>query len=246
VSMTLYAAIELLGGKCLALVEGAAAQAPAYTGDPLEAARRWRLGAEWLHVVDLDGTLAGTPQHLDVVRALAGEANAPLQVAGGLRTEANLAAAFEAGAARVVLGSEEARKPELLSACLARWGDKIAVALDARGESMTVAGWFEIGSEPVVSFARRMAQSGVQTLLVANVHRDGTAAGGDDGALAALRAALPSTRLIVTGGAATLADIRALAAGGMDGVVLGRALYDGSLDLAEALRVARETAPAGK
>ena len=245
-SMTLYAAIELLGGKCLALGEGAAAQAPAYTGDPLEAARRWRLGAEWLHVVDLDGTLAGTPQHLDVVRALAGEANPPLQVAGGLRTEANLAAAFEAGAARVVLGSEEARKPELLATCLARWGDKIAVALDARGENMTVAGWFEIGSEPVVSFARRMAQSGVQTLLVANVRRDGTAAGGDDGALAALRAALPSTRLIVTGGVATLADIRALAAGGMNGVVLGRALYDGSLDLAEALRVARETAPAGK
>ncbi len=189
-SMTLYAAIELLGGKCLALDKGAA-QAPAYTGDPLEAARRWRLGAEWLHVVDLDGTLAGTPQHLDVVRALAGETNPPLQVAGGLRTEANLAAAFAAGAARVVLGSEEARKPELLAACLARWGDKIAVALDARGENMTVAGWFEIGSEPVVSFARRMAQGGVQTLLVANVRRDGTAAGGDDGALATLRAALP-------------------------------------------------------
>ena len=245
-SMTLYAAIELLGGKCLALGEGAAAQAPAYTGDPLEAARRWRLGAEWLHVVDLDGTLAGTPQHLDVVRALVGEANPPLQVAGGLRTEANLAAAFEAGAARVVLGSEEARKPELLATCLARWGDKIAVALDARGENMTVAGWFEIGSEPVVSFAQRMAQGGVQTLLVANVRRDGTAAGGDDGVLATLRAALPGTRLIVTGGAATLADIRALAAGGMNGVVLGRALYDGSLDLAEALRVARETAPAGK
>src|SRR5258708_40154385 len=117
--MTLYAAIELLGGKCLALGEGAA-QAPAYTGDPLEAARRWRLGAEWLHVVDLDGTLAGTPQHLDVVRALAGEANPPLQVAGGLRTEANRAPAFAAGAARVALGSEGARTPQLLPACSSR------------------------------------------------------------------------------------------------------------------------------
>src|SRR5260221_4024013 len=176
--MTLYAAIELIGGKCLALGEGASAQARVNTEDGWEPARGWRLGAEWLHVVDLDGTLAGTPQHLDVVRALVGEANPPLQVAGGLCTEANLAAAFEAGAARVVLGSEEARKPELLATCLARWGDKIAVALDARGEHMTVAGWFEIGSEAVVSFARRMAQSRVQTLLVANLRRDGTAAGG--------------------------------------------------------------------
>src|SRR5262249_21634544 len=156
VGLTLYPAIELLGGRCLALGENTATQAHAYTGDPLEVARRWQdLGPAWLHVVDLDGTLKGAPQQLDIVRSLASETSLLLQIGGGLRTEADVAAAFAAGAARVVLGAEEARKPALLSGCLAQWGEQVAVSLDAHGDSMMVAGWFEIGAEPVVSFARR-------------------------------------------------------------------------------------------
>jgi phosphoribosylformimino-5-aminoimidazole carboxamide ribotide isomerase len=242
-TLTLYPAIDLLGGRCVRLRQGDYAQAQVFDDDPLAVARRWKeAGAEWLHVVDLDGALAGEPKHLGVVRAIVEATELPVQVGGGLRTEGTVAAAFAAGAERVILGTAAAREPELLAACLARWSERIAVSVDSRGGQLTVAGWLEVFPEVALTFAKRMARMGVRTLVVTNVERDGMLAGSDTATLAGLRAALPETRLIAAGGLASLDDVRWLASAGMDGAVLGRALYEGALDLVEALRVTHEMA----
>ena len=240
-TLTLYPAIDILGGRCVRLTQGDYNQARVYDEDPVSVARHWKgQGAEWLHIVDLDGALAGAPKHLDLIKAILDATGLSVQLGGGLRTEPDIEAAFEAGAARVVLGTAAAREPELLAGCLARWSERVAVSVDSRGGQVTVAGWLEILSESALSFAQRMALVGVRTLVVTNVERDGTLAGSDTVGLEGLRAALPETRLIAAGGLASLDDIRWLAAAGLDGAVLGRALYEGTLDLAEALRLVRE------
>jgi phosphoribosylformimino-5-aminoimidazole carboxamide ribotide isomerase len=242
-AMTLYPAIDLLGGHCVRLRQGDFAQARVFDGDPVEVARRWQeAGATWLHVVDLDGALAGQPKHLEVLRAIAQATSLPIQTGGGLRTLDDVTAAFDAGAARVLLGTAAARDPQLLATALERWAERIAVSIDSRGGQVTVAGWLEMVSESAADFARRMAGGEVHTLVLTNVERDGTLAGADTSVLATLRAELPNTTLIAAGGIATVDDLRALARVGLDGAVLGRSLYEGTIDLAEALRAVQEEA----
>ncbi|MGH2517385.1 MAG: 1-(5-phosphoribosyl)-5-[(5-phosphoribosylamino)methylideneamino]imidazole-4-carboxamide isomerase [Ktedonobacterales bacterium] len=242
-ALTLYPAIDILGGRCVRLKQGDYNQARVYDEDPVAVARHWKdQGAQWLHIVDLDGALAGAPKHLDLVKAILDATGLSVQFGGGLRTEPDVEAAFEAGVARVVLGTAAARDPELLAGCLARWNERIAVSVDSRGGQVTVAGWLEVLSESAFTFAQRMAQVGVQTLIVTNVERDGMLAGGDKAGLAGLRAVLPGTRLLAAGGFASLDDLRWLVTAGLDGAVLGRALYEGALDLAEALRTLSEPA----
>jgi phosphoribosylformimino-5-aminoimidazole carboxamide ribotide isomerase len=236
--LTLYPTVDLLGGHCVRPREGDSPVELAFDGDPVAVAQRWQAaGATWLHVVDLDGALKGTPKHLEVVRAIVDATGLSVQAGGGLRSEADVAAAFEAGATRVILGTAALRSPGVIATCLVRWGERIAVSVDARGGKVTVAGWLESVAETAAEFAWRMAELGVKTLVVTNAALDGTLAGPDVAMLAGMRAELPATGLIA-GGTVTLADLRTLASAGLDGAVLGRALYDGTLDLAEALRVA--------
>lgn len=242
-AMTLYPAIDLLGGHCVRLRQGDFAQAKVFDGDPVEVARRWQdAGASWLHVVDLDGALAGHPKHLEALRAIAKATGLPIQTGGGLRTLDDVAAAFDAGAARVLLGTAATRDPDLLATALERWAEHIAVSVDSRGGQVTVAGWLEMVAESAADFARRMAGGEVRTLVLTNVERDGTLAGADTSVLATLRADLPNTNLIAAGGIATVEDLRVLARVGLDGAVLGRSLYEGTIDLVEALRVVQAQA----
>jgi phosphoribosylformimino-5-aminoimidazole carboxamide ribotide isomerase len=237
--LTLYPAMDLLDGRCVRLRTVDDAPTQVADDDPVEVARRWRdAGAEWLHLVDLNGALAGKPTHLAVVAAIAEATGLPIQLGGGLRSEDDVAAAFDAGAARVVLATAAAHEPELLAGCLARWNERIAVSVDARGGQVTAGGWLEVLSEPALGFARRMAQVGVCTLVVTNIERGATPTGGTVH-LTQLRASLPSTRLIAAGNLATLEDLRWLIELGFDGIVVGRPLHEGTLDLAEALRLAR-------
>jgi phosphoribosylformimino-5-aminoimidazole carboxamide ribotide isomerase len=239
----LYPAIDLLGGHCVRLRQGDYARAIVFGDNPLAVARRWQAsGAEWLHIVDLDGAREGRPAHLEVVARIVEATGLPVQLGGGLRMEDDIAAAFDAGATRVILGTAAARDPALLRRCLARWGERIAVAVDARDGRVAVFGWLETTGESALDLARRMVETGVRTLVVTSIERDGTLAGGDMTGLHTLRAALPGAQLIAAGGIATIGDVRALARLGLDGAVLGHALYAGALDLATALRVAREEA----
>lgn len=237
----LYPAIDLLGGRCVRLTRGDFTQVSVFDDDPLRMARHWRdEGATWLHVVDLDGAREGEPRHLDVLCAMAAETGLPIQYSGGLRTLDSIKTALEAGAARVTLGTAAVLNRPLVEASLARWGERIAVSVDARGGHITIAGWLQSVTDTAADFAAAMVALGVQTLIVTNVDRDGTLAGVDDTLLAELRAALPSARLIGGGGVGSLDDALRLAALGLDGVLLGRALYEGAVRLPEALRAIAE------
>lgn len=238
-SLTLYPAIDLLSGRCVRLRQGDYQQVTTYGDDPVAVALGWQqAGAEWLHIVDLDGARGGQPAHLKLVADIAQATGLPIQLGGGLRSEEAVAAAFDAGVARVILGTAAARDPELLARCLDRWGERIAVSIDSRGGRVAIAGWRDSADEPPLVLARRMARAGVETLVVTNVERDGTLTGSDTGALNDYRAALPSSRIIAAGGLAALDDIRRLNSVGIDGAILGRALYEGAFELTEALQVA--------
>jgi phosphoribosylformimino-5-aminoimidazole carboxamide ribotide isomerase len=234
-----YPAIDLLGGRCVRLRQGDYARATVFDADPLDAAARWQTqGAEWLHLVDLDGARDGRPAHLEVLRQVAAATGLPIQFGGGLRTLADVAAALAAGAARVILGTAALADPALLATSLARWSERIAVAVDARAGRIAVDGWRTTTAEDATDFARRLAHLGVRTLIYTDVERDGTLVGSNAAALARLHAVAPEVAWIVAGGVGTVEDVRRLAVAGAAGVVLGRALYEGTVALPVALAAA--------
>jgi len=238
--MIVYPAIDLLGGRCVRLRQGDYAQVTAYDDDPLVAARRWRdQGATWLHIVDLDGARAGRPVNLRVIERIAGDVGLPLRLGGGLRSPDDVAAAFAAGASRVAL-SALALEPTRLATLIARWGDRIEVALDRRGNVVALDGWRATASLSPRQWARQAAQAGARTLLVTDVTRDGALGGANPALVAQTRADAEdaSIAVIIAGGVTTVDDIAALRRAGADGVVIGRALYDGRLALADALAAA--------
>ncbi|HLI51397.1 MAG TPA: 1-(5-phosphoribosyl)-5-[(5-phosphoribosylamino)methylideneamino]imidazole-4-carboxamide isomerase [Thermomicrobiaceae bacterium] len=245
-TLTLYPAIDLLAGRCVRLRQGDYRQVTVFGDDPVAAALNWqRQGAEWLHIIDLDGARAGRPAHLEMVTRIIQATGLPVQLGGGLRDEAAVASAFDAGAARVILGTAAARDPDLVTRSLARWDERIAIAVDIRDGRLAVAGWRDMLPESPFAFAERMIRLGVTTLVVTNVERDGTLMGSDTSSLERLRAALPETHLIAAGGLASLNDIQRLARARIDGAVLGRALYEGAFDLSKALLAARTTVGQG-
>lgn len=233
--MIVYPAIDLMDGRAVRLRQGDAARRMEVGDDPVALARRWAAdGAAWLHVVDLDGALGGAPRHLDLVQRICGAVAVPVQVGGGLRTVADLRAAFASGAARAILGTA-ALAPQFLSAAVAEFGDRIAVALDAREGRVALNGWQTTSALTVLDAAARLVGAGASRLIYTDVTRDGMLAGPDLAGLAAVmdRARVP---VILSGGITSLADLQAAAAAGAEGAIVGRALYDGRLSLADAVR----------
>ncbi len=233
----LYPVIDLLGGRLVrALRNGGDGQILA-DADPIAVALRWRAqGAQWLHLVDLDGARDGAPRQTETIRAIIEAVGLPAQVAGGLRDTASVEAALAAGATRVVLSAATPDDQALVAECVARWGERIAVALEARDGRVTVAGWLPSDAATALDVARAMSYLGAATMLFTSM----STGGGSDPLPGALRRALPDMRLITGGSVSSLADLRRQLALGVDGVLLGRGLYDGLFTLEEALTVARE------
>lgn len=238
--MLVIPAVDLLGGACVRLYQGRFA-AEVYRGDPLAAARRWwGAGARRLHVVDLDGARSGRPQNLAVVARLKAELGVELQLGGGLRRPEDLAAARAAGARWLILGTAAVRDLGLVAAACREYGDGILVSVDVRAGRVQLAGWEEEESaRPAAALARQLAALGVQTFIYTDTRRDGTLVGPDlDGASSLAQAA--GRPVLVAGGFGRLAEVEAAAARegeGIAGVILGRALYAGTISLAEALKV---------
>jgi phosphoribosylformimino-5-aminoimidazole carboxamide ribotide isomerase len=241
----LFPAVDLRGGRAVRLVQGDFGRERAY-GDPLELARRFaKAGARWLHVVDLDGARAGEPVQLDLVRALAA-LGVPLQVGGGVRSEAALEKVLAAGAARVVLGTAWVDDPGFVVRAAKAHPGGVAVALDHRpapggGREVAVEGWARGSGLGLLEVLGRLEGVPIAAVLLTAVERDGTFSGPD---LSGLAAALGATAVpvLASGGVGSLVDLRALAAlehGGrrLAGVVVGRALVDGRLGIDEALAV---------
>lgn len=235
--MTVYPAIDLMAGSAVRLRQGDPARQVVVAQDPVSLARRWEAeGADWLHLVDLDGAFSGHPCHLDLIGRICGAVEIPVQVGGGLRSLVDVDAVMAAGAARAILGTA-ALQVGLLEEALARFGDRIVAALDARDGMVVTEGWQCTSRASVVETARRLAAAGVHRFVYTDVACDGMLAGPNMSGLAAVVAA-SRVPVVLSGGIATLDYLRRAEAAGADGAIVGRALYDGRFTLAEAVAAA--------
>jgi len=241
--MELIPAIDLRGGRVVRLVEGDFARETSYDDDPLSAVRRWvGEGATRLHVVDLDGARAGRPVQADMVFRIVAEAKAsgvPCEVAGGLRDAETAAVALAAGADRVVLGTALLRDSVLAERLVANHGPtRVVAALDVRDHLAVGEGWrIGAGGQPVDAVLERLSGAGLRVFAVTAIDRDGRLEGPDFDLYAHVRVAAPAIELIASGGVTSIDDLLRLRDLGCDGAILGRAIYDGRLDLSLALEV---------
>lgn len=240
--MIIFPAIDIRGGKCVRLTEGRFDAETIFADQPLDMAFRWaQEGAEYLHVVDLDGALAGKSVNLAVITEITKAVAIPVQVGGGIRTLENIEALLSAGVKRVILGSIAVKQPDLVEAACKKFGEQIVVGIDARNGQVAVEGWGVTGGIGAEELAIKMAQIGVKRIVYTDISRDGTLTGVNVAATAALARAAQIS-VIASGGVSSLADITALRAvreDGIEGVIVGKAIYTGAVLLPEAIQVAR-------
>jgi phosphoribosylformimino-5-aminoimidazole carboxamide ribotide isomerase len=238
--MILYPAIDLKEGQCVRLVRGEMSQATIFNDDPAAQARRFvAAGCRHLHVVDLDGAVAGKPMNAAAVAAIIAVAGVPVQLGGGIRERATIDAWLARGVARVILGTAAVANPDLVREACRAYPGRIVIGIDARDGRVAVEGWTKASARDALDLALAFEDAGVAAIVYTDIERDGALAGVNVEATAALARAL-STPVIASGGVASLADLRALKArepDGISGVICGRALYDGRIDLAAALQV---------
>lgn len=239
--MILYPAVDILGGNAVRLVKGDFAESKVYDEDPLAAAEGWvAQGADHLHVVDLDGAKAGAPCNLHHLRRIAETLRVPVQYGGGLRGEAAIGQALEAGASRAILGTAAFADPELLTLALRRWPSEIVVSVDAREGRVSTAGWTRTSAMTVVEATSTLLGRGVQHLVYTDVDRDGMLEGPSFDRVRAAARAAAGARLTYSGGIGALADLEGLARlaePALTGVIVGKALYENRFTVAEALAV---------
>jgi phosphoribosylformimino-5-aminoimidazole carboxamide ribotide isomerase len=235
--MNLYAAIDLLGGRCVRLHQGDYDRATDYGDDPVGQAEAFAAdGAPWIHVVDLDAARTGEPRNREVIGRIADAVDRPVQVGGGVRSRADADALWEAGVARVVLGTAAVEDPGLVGELVRAGAGAVAVGLDARGRDVAVRGWEQSAGLDLVDAAERFGAMGVDALVVTQIDRDGTLTGPDiDGLTAVLEAS--TTAVVASGGVGSLDHLRSLTALPVDGVIVGKALYAGAFSVAEAVEV---------
>jgi len=241
--LNLYPAIDLKNGECVRLQQGDMDRVTVFNRDPAAQAAQWeKAGFRYLHLVDLDGAFAGRPANAEAVQAIRQAVKLPIQLGGGIRDEATIEAWLAAGITRVILGTVAVRNPALVTAAAKRWPDRIVVGIDARGGRVAVEGWAEASDLDAIELAKKFTDAGVAAIVYTDIDRDGLLKGVNVAATAAMARAVPIP-VIASGGLAGLADLTALkteiAKGArIDGAILGRALYDGRIDPAAALREA--------
>lgn len=236
--MILYPAIDIRGGQAVRLTQGDYERETAYDANPLDAARRWvGDGAEWLHVVDLDGARAGETVNLERVREIAAEVDVPIQLGGGLRDAEAVERALDAGAERVVIGTAALHDPGFLDRMLDSYGQRIVVGVDARGGMAATEGWVETSDQSAPALIRSLAERGASRIVWTPIEVDGTMDGPPLDQLSEIAADLDA-ELIYSGGIGSVDDLRALAAThlpALGGAIVGRALYEGRFGVADAL-----------
>ncbi len=240
--MIVYPAIDLKDGQAVRLLRGEMASATVFNTDPAAQAVAFaRAGFTWLHLVDLDGAFAGRPMNRAAVDAILAAVEVPVQLGGGIRDMATIEGWLDAGVRRVILGTVAVENPDLVRQACARFPGRIAVGIDARGGRVAVKGWAADGGIEAHALARRFADAGVAAIVYTDIERDGALQGVNLAATLALAKAVP-VPVIASGGVASLDDIAALMAveaAGIEGVICGRALYDGRIDPASALALVR-------
>lgn len=237
--MEIIPAIDLKDGRCVRLYQGDFAQMTVYADDPVAVARAWQeQGATRLHLIDLDGARAGRPQNVDAVLAITQAVQIPVQLGGGLRREEDVEAALALGVERVIIGTAAIAETELVARLLNRFGEQIVIGIDARNGMVATDGWTVTSTVTAATLAAQMAALGARRIIYTDISRDGALSGPNFTALAELMRA-DGPAIIASGGIATLDHVRRLAQLGVEGAIIGKALYVGAISLPEALAVAQ-------
>ena len=239
--MIIFPAIDIIGGQCVRLVKGDYATASKVAEDPLETARKFEAaGAEWIHMVDLDGAKAGYPVNTEIYKNIAQNTNLKVEVGGGIRTLETIQAYLDLGITRVILGSVALKNPQLVADAVQRFGaDRIVVGIDAKNEMVATEGWLETSEVNYIDLAKEMIKVGVKTFIFTDISKDGTLSGVNAEQLKKLAdATAGQCNIVASGGVHTIEDIRICRDLGLYGTIAGKSLYQGTLDLSEAIREA--------
>ena len=237
--MRIYPAIDIKDGKCVRLLRGRFDNVTVYGDNPAETAKQWEAqGGEFIHVVDLDGALKGHGVNAEAIERICGAVSVPVQTGGGIRTMEDIEAKLACGISRVIIGTKAVSSPEFVKEAVSRYGDKIVIGIDAKDGMAAVEGWERTSKFKAVEFAKMMEDLGVRTIVYTDIATDGTLAGPNVGAMCEMVKSV-SMDVIASGGVGNIEHIRLLARTGVEGVITGRALYTGDLDLAEAIKTGK-------
>jgi len=238
--MKIFPAIDLWEGQVVRLTQGDFAQQTVYDADPLKVAQRfYDLGAEYLHVVDLQGARQGSSVQRDLIKKLIQATPLKIQVGGGLRNDAAVEELLQVGAFRVVLGTATAKDPAFLARVLARYGKKITVGMDLSFNKIMLEGWTKASDESPMSYLDRLQTLGVRSILCSDVQRDGLLQGSNQALYETLSILYPNT-ILASGGIHNEDDVKALLALPLEGMIIGKALYSGALDLSRVFHLQSE------
>ena len=235
--MIIYPAIDILGGQCVRLRQGDYAQETVFSNDPSSIAKKWaECGADRVHLVDLDGAKAGKPINADAIRKAVSAAGVSCQLGGGIRTEADLETVFGWGVRWAVLGTRALQDPDWVCRMADRYPDRIVLGVDARNGYVATEGWLETSSTKATELAKRVESSPLAAVVYTDIAKDGMMSGPNFDGLAEMQAAM-KLPVIASGGVTNMADVTRLSAMALFGCIIGRALYENTIDLREAVRV---------
>ncbi len=234
--MRLYPAIDIIGGQCVRLVQGDYSQKTTFAEDPVAVALRWQEeGGEFLHIVDLDGAKSGGMNNFEVISRIAGALSIPIEVGGGIRDMQAVEKMLQAGAERVILGTSALRDAEFVKHAVDAYGNKIVVGIDAKDGKVAVSGWEEVSNKSALDFAKEMEACGVQTLIYTDIATDGMLKGPNLAAMQEMTAHV-AIDVVASGGVSSVSDLQALTKTGVEGAIIGKALYTGDIKLKDAVK----------
>lgn len=237
--MVIYPAIDVKDGRCVRLLQGSFDDVTVYSDSPVDMALQWeKLGAGYLHVVDLDGARSGAPQNLAVISEMAAKLGIPVQLGGGIRSMETIEFVLSKGVQRVILGTSAVETPELVKKAIRTFGGSVVIGIDAKDGLVAIEGWAKTSKFTAVGFARKMEELGAKTIIYTDISRDGMLDGPNLKAMEEMLRAV-GMEVIASGGVSRLEDIRNLKELGMHGAIIGKALYTGAVDLKKALEIAK-------
>ena len=237
--MTIYPAIDIINGECVRLVKGDYSQKTTFGKDPVAVAKEWEsCGAEFIHVVDLDGARSGDMPNFELISDIARSVSCKVEVGGGMRNMDCVEKYLGAGVHRVIIGTSALRDPEFVREAVLKYGERIAVGIDAKDGKAAVSGWEDVSDIGALELAKRMEEIGVGTIIYTDIATDGMLGGPNLEAMREMAASV-NMDVVASGGVTTLRDVEALKTAGVQGAIIGKALYTGSIDLREAIKTAK-------
>lgn len=238
--MRIYPAIDIIGGKCVRLKKGDYSQKTTYAENPIDVAKKWEsLGSEFIHVVDLDGAKSGDMPNFELISNIAASVSVPIEVGGGIRDMQCVEKYLNAGVERVILGTSALRNSELVDEVVKKYGSRVAVGIDAKDGMVAVSGWEDVSDVAAVDFAKQMESKGVSCIIYTDIATDGMLMGPNLSAMEEMVKAV-NMDIVASGGVTSIKDVESLADIGVEGAIIGKALYTDNIDLKEAILKGRK------